>query len=67
MVGVCVERSADMPVAVLGVLKSGAAYVPMDPGFPKERLGYMVEDARMALIVTQPSLANRLPASFFAD
>ncbi len=61
--GVFVSRSADMVVAVLAVLKTGAAYVPMDPSFPKERLSHMIEDARMAAIVTQRSLAPTLPTN----
>src|ERR1022692_512096 len=48
-VGLCLERSTDMLAAVLAVLKSGAAYVPLDPSFPAERLHYMAEDAELAL------------------
>jgi amino acid adenylation domain-containing protein len=58
-VGLCVERGAAMVAGLLGVLKSGAAYVPLDPGFPEERLRYMAEDARLAGLVTQASLAGR--------
>jgi len=61
LVGVCLERSVEMVAGVLGILKSGAAYVPMDPAFPTERLGYMVEDAHMPVIVTQESLVKHLP------
>lgn len=61
LVGLCVERSPEMVSALLGILKSGAAYVPMDPLFPAERLGFMVEDARMPVLVTQQSLLDRLP------
>ena len=57
LVGLCVDRSSDMVVGVLGLLKSGAAYVPMDPAFPAERLASMIEDAEMPVIVTQSSLA----------
>ncbi len=57
-VGVCVERGADMLAAVLGILKSGAAYVPLDPVFPVERLRFMVEDAQLALLVSTSSLAD---------
>ena len=46
LVGLCVERSEEMPVALLGILASGAAYVPLDPAFPKERLALILEDAR---------------------
>lgn len=63
LVGVYVERSVEMVVGVLGILKSGAAYVPMDPAFPAERLAAMVEDAAMLIIVTQSSLAGSLSAN----
>ena len=60
IVGLFVERSIEMVVGVLGILKSGAAYVPMDPAFPAERLTAMIEDAAMPIIVTQSSLAGTL-------
>jgi amino acid adenylation domain-containing protein/non-ribosomal peptide synthase protein (TIGR01720 family) len=56
-VGVCLDRSQEMMVALLGILKAGAAYVPLDPGFPAERLRFMLRDARVSLLVTQRSLA----------
>jgi len=61
-VGICLERGAEMVVAVLGVLKSGAAYVPLDAAYPPARLAYMLEDSAAQLLVTQPSLRERLPA-----
>ncbi len=61
MVGVCLERSVDMVVGVLGILKSGAAYVPMDPAFPASRLACMVEDAQMPVIVTHSNALSKLP------
>lgn len=61
LVGIYLERSVDMVVGVLGILKSGAAYVPMDPAFPAERLGKMVEDAKLSIIVTHSSLVSQLP------
>ena len=61
LIGVCVERSAEMVAAVLGILKSGAAYVPLDPAFPAARIAMMIEDAAMPIIVTQRSLASALP------
>jgi amino acid adenylation domain-containing protein len=61
MVGLCVERSAEMLAGILGILKSGAAYVPMDPAFPAQRLTYMIEDARMPVIVTQSRVSSSLP------
>jgi amino acid adenylation domain-containing protein len=53
LVGVCLARSVEMLVAVLGVLKAGAAYVPLDPGYPAERLRLMVEDSGMRVLVAQ--------------
>lgn len=55
-VGVCLERSIDLVVALLAVLKSGAAYVPLDPGYPEERLEFMAEDAQIALLLTDSRL-----------
>jgi amino acid adenylation domain-containing protein len=59
-VAVCLERSPEMLLGVLGVLKAGAAYVPLDPDFPIERLTATIEDAGPALILTQEALATRL-------
>ena len=61
LVGVCLARSLDLLVALLGVLKTGAAYVPLDPDFPSSRLAYMVENAEVALILTQSDLLGELP------
>ncbi len=66
LVGVWMERSEDMVVAVLGVLKAGAAYVPLDPAFPKDRIDYMMEDAELSIVVTQSALAEGLPAGIRA-
>lgn len=63
LVGLFVERSPRMLVALLGVLKAGAAYVPMDPGYPTERLAFMLEDSAASLVITERSLASQLPAS----
>jgi amino acid adenylation domain-containing protein len=60
-VGILMERSAQQCIAVLGVLKAGASYVPLDPDFPRERLHYIVDDANVALILTQARLADELP------
>jgi amino acid adenylation domain-containing protein len=57
-VGLCMERSAEMLAAVLGILKAGAAYVPLDPSFPEERLRFMAEDAQLALLVSTAALAG---------
>lgn len=61
-VGLFVERSAAMMVGILAVLKAGAAYVPMDAAYPPERLGFMLSDASVKLVLTQASLAPKLPA-----
>jgi amino acid adenylation domain-containing protein len=63
LVGVCIERSAAMIAAILGVLQAGSAYVPMDPAFPAERLALMLDDARCSAVLTQRSLAGSLPQS----
>jgi len=62
-VAVSVDRSADMAVALLGILKAGGTYVPLDPSYPRERLEYMVADSRAELLVTQPALAAGLSES----
>jgi amino acid adenylation domain-containing protein len=53
LVGVCTSRSLEMIVAIMGVLKAGGAYVPLDPSYPKERLSFILEDARAPVVVTQ--------------
>ncbi|MEU9836511.1 amino acid adenylation domain-containing protein [Streptosporangium sp. NPDC048047] len=60
-VAICLEQSADLAVAVLGVLKSGAAYLPLDPEHPAERLAYVLSDAGARAVVTVPELRDRLP------
>ncbi|MFG2375676.1 amino acid adenylation domain-containing protein [Streptomyces sp. NPDC048504] len=57
LVGLLLERSADIPVGILGVQKAGAAYVPLDPSYPGERLRYMVADAGAAIVVGDPGQA----------
>lgn len=57
LVGVSVHRSLEMLVAIFGVLKAGAGYVPLDPNYPRERLAFMIEDTAMPVIVTQERLA----------
>jgi amino acid adenylation domain-containing protein/non-ribosomal peptide synthase protein (TIGR01720 family) len=61
LVGLFVDRSADMVAALLGVLKAGGAYVPLDPFFPQDRLAHMVEDSGMAVLITQHDLQEKLP------
>ncbi len=61
LVGVYMERSLEMLVGLLGILKAGGAYVPLDPNFPPERLKFILEDARVTVLLTQPSLLKELP------
>ena len=61
MVALCVERSLEMVVGILGILKAGGAYVPLDPAYPSERLAYMLEDAAPRILLTQERLRERLP------
>ncbi|HEY6928030.1 MAG TPA: amino acid adenylation domain-containing protein, partial [Steroidobacteraceae bacterium] len=63
LVGICLERGVGMVLGLLGVLKAGAAYVPLDPNYPSERLQYMLGDAAPQAVVTQASLRHRVPAS----
>jgi len=60
-VGICVERGVEMIVGVLAILKAGGAYVPLDPSYPKQRLYFMLKDARISLLVTLRKLLNELP------
>ncbi|MEW5925848.1 MAG: amino acid adenylation domain-containing protein [Gemmatimonadota bacterium] len=62
-VGLCLERSPEMIVGVLGILKAGAAYVPIDPAYPEDRVAYMLEDAGISVLLTQERLVARLPAT----
>jgi amino acid adenylation domain-containing protein len=61
LVALCVERSLDMVVGILGILKAGGAYVPLDPAYPKQRLAFMLEDAQTAVVLTQQPLLELLP------
>ena len=61
LVGVCMERSIEMVVGLLGTLKAGGAYVPLDPEYPPERLSFMLEDAGIAVLLTQEHLLQNLP------
>src|SRR5438093_2065028 len=61
LVGICVERSLEMVVGLLGILKAGGAYVPLDPQYPKDRLAFMVKDAQMPVLLTQQRLVEKLP------
>ena len=61
LVGVCLERSVDLVVGLLGILKAGGAYVPLDPAYPQDRLAFMLEDAQAPLLLTQQQLLEKLP------
>ncbi|MGH7756620.1 MAG: amino acid adenylation domain-containing protein, partial [Vulcanimicrobiaceae bacterium] len=66
IVGICLDRSADLIVALLAVLKAGAAYLPLDPGYPAERTQFMLEDSGARLVITAPAQRKRIPAGFTA-
>jgi amino acid adenylation domain-containing protein len=61
LVGICMERSLEMIVGLLGILKAGGAYVPLDPTYPKERLAFMLEDAQVLVLLTQARRVEALP------
>ena len=61
LVGICVERSFEMVVGILGILKAGGAYIPLDPSYPKERLAFMLEDTKAPVLLTQKRLVENLP------
>ncbi|GHO51755.1 hypothetical protein KSB_02300 [Ktedonobacter robiniae] len=61
LVGLCLERSLDMIIALLGILKAGGAYLPLDPTYPAERIAFMLEDAQASVLLTQHKLASQLP------
>ncbi|MBG9685644.1 hypothetical protein ABD97_10640, partial [Bacillus mycoides] len=61
MVGLCVERSMDMIIGILGILKVGGIYVPLDASYPEERLRFMIEDAKISVLVTQSHMKEVFP------
>src|SRR5207244_6746448 len=61
LVGLCVERSLELVMGLLGILKAGGVYVPLDPGYPAQRLAFMLEDTRAAMLLTSAGLVGRLP------
>ena len=61
LVGICMERSIEMVVGLLGILKAGGAYVPLDPTYPSERLAFMLEDTQAKVLLTQTRLVESLP------
>src|SRR5215216_5955397 len=60
LVGICMERSLEMAVALLGILKAGGAYVPLDPAYPEQRLAFMLEDSGTSVVLTQGALKDKL-------
>src|SRR5262249_49934844 len=62
VVGVCLERSPALVVALIGILKAGGGYLPLDPGYPRERLSFMLADAGAAVLITQSGLRDRVDA-----
>jgi amino acid adenylation domain-containing protein len=61
LVGICMERSLEMVVGLLGILKAGGAYLPLDPAYPQERLAFMLEDAQVPVLLTHQQLVEKLP------
>ncbi|MBT3388164.1 MAG: AMP-binding protein, partial [Desulfobacula sp.] len=61
LVGICLERSLEMIIGLLGILKAGGAYVPLDPQYPKERLSFMLDDTQAPILLTQTRLKDSLP------
>ncbi len=62
-IGICIDKSPEAIAAMLGVLKSGAAFVPLDPEYPADRIAYMIDDAQIATIIAQPEHQQRLQES----
>jgi amino acid adenylation domain-containing protein len=60
-VGVCLERSLEVVISLLGVLKAGGVYLPLDPAYPKQRIGFMLEDSKAPVLLTQKGLIQELP------
>ncbi len=60
-VGICVERSTEMMIGLLGILKAGGSYVPLDPAYPKDRLAFILKDAKVQVLLTQERLIDALP------
>jgi amino acid adenylation domain-containing protein len=60
-VGVCIERSLEMVIALLGVLKAGGAYIPLDPSYPSDRIAFMIEDSLLPIVLTKQAQLKNLP------
>lgn len=61
LIGICVERSLEMIIGILGILKAGGAYLPLDPAYPQERLAFMMSDSQIPILLTQEHLRTQLP------
>ncbi|MFK5968540.1 MAG: amino acid adenylation domain-containing protein [Candidatus Marithrix sp.] len=61
LVGICIERSLEMVIGLLGILKAGGAYVPLDPSYPQERLSFMLKDTQVKILLTQQHLIKTFP------
>ncbi|WP_019506242.1 non-ribosomal peptide synthetase [Pleurocapsa sp. PCC 7319] len=61
LVGICVERSLDTVISILGILKAGGAYVPLDPAYPSERIAYSISDSEVKVLLTQEKYVTKLP------
>ena len=61
LIGISIERSLEMIIGVLGILKAGGAYLPIDPNYPQERIGFMLEDSGISVLLTQSFLLDQLP------
>src|SRR5579859_318747 len=60
LVGLCLERSCEMVIGIIAILKAGGVYVPLDPRYPEDRLQYMMQDAGVSLVLTTEEIAGRL-------
>ncbi|MBC7887439.1 MAG: amino acid adenylation domain-containing protein, partial [Ferruginibacter sp.] len=67
LVPICMERSPEMVIGILGILKAGAAYVPIDPGYPAERISYMLEDSGAGMIISSKESSGKIPGGIAAD
>ena len=59
--GVCLERSSEVVISLLAILKAGGVYLPLDPAYPKQRIGFMLEDSKASVLITQEHLIQGLP------
>jgi amino acid adenylation domain-containing protein len=66
LVGICIERSIELLVGLLGILKAGGAYVPIDPAYPAERIAFMIQDSGMTILLTQEKLLEHLPQNGYS-